>query len=1340
LQDQREAEQRRREEEAAKKKALEEKNNSECDYDYSAEDKKRILEKVTDAAIKYDKNHPSSVSLVGFQGAFMKPHVFKDMIFRTFNIKTTPKELGALMAHFDKDLNGEIECSEFMIEFFRLGFTRRAEMHKKQLDKQRKENEQRQKEAIAKLKEQEDKMDLKVDWDFDDGDLERVKEKITLAAMRYDKHHPASVGLDGFSTQYLSPGAFREIVKRTFRIALSPRELAAMLTMFDADRNGNIKSEEFLTRFMRIGLDARYEFKTASIEKQRKAAKEAKKEEARKLAALWKKVEDSVDVDWDFSSEDDQSAMLKLVKAAKNYDKASVAAPSLDGFSCVYLAAGAFKEMLKRTFNFIVAGKELGALIKRFEHPEKEKHIDCQMFIINFLSLGYSERRKEKVAQHHLQKQQEKEAAEYSAKKIAELEKKNEITVDMDFTAMERKQALDKMVKAAFQYDPNGTGAVSLRAFDAAYLTPSVFKETLKRTFNLQLDLREFGAIMQKFDPKGTGKVHSKDFLNEFFRIGQEERDNARLAQIEKNRLGIKLQKQEKLRKLKEAEMKVEMKVNFDMTPEEQSSAFQKLTKAATNYHKSHPSAVGLDGFDALQLTYGEFKELVKRTFNIRLTEGELAALIAFFDSESEGFIRSKDFLLHFFKTGFTERNKVHSESLRKDRELAKQREREAQEKLRAQWAKMELDIDWNFTQSDTDSALAKVTKAAREYDANHPSAMSLSAFDGASMTPAVFREMLKRVLGIMLTDKELGALIKIFDKDGDNKIDCPEFMVKFTSLGFKEKSKIRTAQLLKKSEHDKQVAAEQKAKEDAKEHKREAYVNWDFTNEEFNSALDQLKVAAGNYDRHHPSSVSLDGFQGASLTPGHFREMLKRTFGIKLTPGELGAAVKFFDSDGDGTVDSQEFLKHFFKLQRTERSTVRRNRIMAERHVQAQLEEEVQARVRAKAKEDGEKMAFTPDDELSLMKKIMDISEAFATDSSSFVGPMQAFKGPALPPIAFKEVFYRIFLVKLTFPEVGALMSVLDEQGTGSIDGSKFMKAFLRLGRIQEKVLLGEMEANVFELSALKPATINTNMVEPVPTKKRRFISSKSVDELRNSSIQASEAEITNFTSKTIDQNWVFPTVVQNNEAPNDGKKKNKKKGDEKSPEKPPKHFDETTGIEEASYDDFQPFVLASRTNKDDPKKKAPDVIKSKYDIPSPGPPVKKENSYRQKKKEQTAKEKAAARRLQDKIKFEEISLKKTTQNNKNTPDRRGQTVPAPSTANEDGDENGAGSPSKAQSARRPHSQGKKKKKPSSAPSSNPFFFPTLLSSAPTINLAPVGQDIYTEENVLLYERTDLF
>lgn len=38
-----------------------------------------------------------------------------------FNVKLSPKELGAVMSHFDKDGSGEIDCAEFLLEFFKLG-------------------------------------------------------------------------------------------------------------------------------------------------------------------------------------------------------------------------------------------------------------------------------------------------------------------------------------------------------------------------------------------------------------------------------------------------------------------------------------------------------------------------------------------------------------------------------------------------------------------------------------------------------------------------------------------------------------------------------------------------------------------------------------------------------------------------------------------------------------------------------------------------------------------------------------------------------------------------------------------------------------------------------------------------------------------------------------------------------------------------------------------------------------------------------------------------------------------------------------------------------------------
>ena len=49
-------------------------------------------------------------------------------------------------------------------------------------------------------------------------------------------------------------------------------------------------------------------------------------------------------------------------------------------------------------------------------------------------------------------------------------------------------------------------------------------------------------------------------------------------------------------------------------------------------------------------------------------------------------------------------------------------------------------------------------------------------------------------------------------------------------------------------------------------------------------------------------------------MPPHVFKEQLKRVFNIKLTAPELGAVMKHFDKDGDGTVDCAEFLISFFK------------------------------------------------------------------------------------------------------------------------------------------------------------------------------------------------------------------------------------------------------------------------------------------------------------------------------------------------------------------------------------------------------------------------------------------
>jgi len=53
-----------------------------------------VVGKITEAAVLYDRYHPSAVQLDAFTGGGMVPSVFKEQLWRAFNIKLSPKELG----------------------------------------------------------------------------------------------------------------------------------------------------------------------------------------------------------------------------------------------------------------------------------------------------------------------------------------------------------------------------------------------------------------------------------------------------------------------------------------------------------------------------------------------------------------------------------------------------------------------------------------------------------------------------------------------------------------------------------------------------------------------------------------------------------------------------------------------------------------------------------------------------------------------------------------------------------------------------------------------------------------------------------------------------------------------------------------------------------------------------------------------------------------------------------------------------------------------------------------------------------------------------------------------
>jgi hypothetical protein len=69
------------------------------------------------------------------------------------------------------------------------------------------------------------------------------------------------------------------------------------------------------------------------------------------------------------------------------------------------------------------------------------------------------------------------------------------------------------------------------------------------------------------------------------------------------------------------------------------------------------------------------------------------------------------------------------------------------------------------------------------------------------------------------------------------------------------------------------------------------------------------VNAVAVKFQKHHPSSMSLDGFDAKFLTPGAFREMLKRTFNVSVTNKELGALVDFFFYEDDKDMNKVELL-----------------------------------------------------------------------------------------------------------------------------------------------------------------------------------------------------------------------------------------------------------------------------------------------------------------------------------------------------------------------------------------------------------------------------------------------
>ena len=216
-----------------------------------------------------------------------------------------------------------------------------------------------------------------------------------------------------------------------------------------------------------------------------------------------------------------------------------------------------------------------------------------------------------------------------------------------------------------------------------------------------------------------------------------------------------------------------------------------------------------------------------------------------------------------------------------------------------------------------------------------------------------------------------------------------------------------------------------------------------EFGDEDTLSAMLKVREAAYMFDPR--VNISLEAFQGPSMTAYEFKDVLRRVTRVDLTRKEVSALVEFFDGDGAGTVSGGDFVTSFFELRRDEQH---------KRLVVAQEKKEERKVTQAKIKE-GKKIGIVEDSELLVefgerdldrgLGKIRTAAANFNPRSQSLAG----FKADgAMGAAAFRREMRRALGVKLSKKELSAVISEWSSCGreAGSLDSQDFIARFFKM------------------------------------------------------------------------------------------------------------------------------------------------------------------------------------------------------------------------------------------------------------------------------------------------------
>ena len=221
-----------------------------ADFEFDERDRVRALRKLAKAALTFDPSRNSGPAGIASRlDRVMSPRSFKGMLRSSLNVDLTSRQLGALVSHFDEDGSGDVDGKEFKVEFGRISAAARRAVkvrNERQAEKVRRHYRKLKEDSVRRFNRSSTE-DL--DVSFSGEDYDAAMSKLGKVARFYDKSR--SNPTDGFAG-LLDPPSFRQQLRLVFGLRFKPRQLAALMSHFDSDKNGLVDGSEFLVGFAGI--------------------------------------------------------------------------------------------------------------------------------------------------------------------------------------------------------------------------------------------------------------------------------------------------------------------------------------------------------------------------------------------------------------------------------------------------------------------------------------------------------------------------------------------------------------------------------------------------------------------------------------------------------------------------------------------------------------------------------------------------------------------------------------------------------------------------------------------------------------------------------------------------------------------------------------------------------------------------------------------------------------------------------------------------------------------------------------------------------------------------------